>query len=115
MIAAMSSNDRSSGPRIAVPPRPVHDGSSSEVFLEVGFERASAEIERFPDGAASFYDAIFGAAQDRLEAILRERLALSRVAATQTARQLLGRVLHPRFTRALFGLDAPMNDWRSPR
>src|SRR3954463_13481033 len=30
-----------------------------------------AESERFPDGAARFHEAIFGTAQDRLEAFLR--------------------------------------------
>jgi AcrR family transcriptional regulator len=64
-----------------------------------------AEAERFPDGAARYYEAIFGTAQDRLEAFLRDRLALSRKAAADTAGELLGRVLYPRFTRALLGLD----------
>jgi AcrR family transcriptional regulator len=64
-----------------------------------------AEVERFPDGAAQLHEACFGTAQERVEAFLRERLALSRKAAAATAGELLGRVLHPRFTRALFGLD----------
>jgi AcrR family transcriptional regulator len=70
-----------------------------------------AEAERFPDGAAQFYHAIFGTAQDRLEAFLRDRLALSRKAATQTAGELIGRILYPRFPRALFGLDVVMDEW----
>jgi AcrR family transcriptional regulator len=70
-----------------------------------------AESERFPDGAAQLYQAMFGTAQERLEAFLRERLKLSRKAATQAASELLGRVLHPRFTRALFGLDVVTDKW----
>jgi AcrR family transcriptional regulator len=70
-----------------------------------------AESDRFPDGAARFYEAIFATAQERLETFLRERVKLSRKAAAQTASELLGRVLHPRFTRALFGLDLLMDDW----
>jgi AcrR family transcriptional regulator len=70
-----------------------------------------AESARFPDGAARFHEAIFGSAQERLETFLRERLKLSRKAATQAAGELLGRVLYPRFTRALFGLDVLTDEW----
>ena len=69
-----------------------------------------AEAERFPEGATTFYEAIFGTAQERLEAFLRERLTWPRKAAAQTAAELLGRVLYPRFPRALFGLDAITDD-----
>ncbi len=72
-----------------------------------------AESERFPDGAAQFYEAIFGTAQERLAAFLRERLDLSRKAAVQTAGELLGSVLYPRFTRALFGIDLVTDEWLS--
>jgi AcrR family transcriptional regulator len=70
-----------------------------------------AESERFPDGAAQFHEAIFGTAQERLEMFLRERLKLSRVQAAQRAAELIGRVLHPRFARALFGLDVLQDEW----
>ncbi len=70
-----------------------------------------AEAERFPDGAAQFYDAIFGTAQGRLEAFLCERLTWSRKTAARTAGELLGRILYPRFPRALFGLDVVMEEW----
>jgi AcrR family transcriptional regulator len=69
------------------------------------------ESERFPNVIAQFYEATFGTAQERLESFLSERLKLSRTAATQTADELFGRVLHPRFTRALFGLDGITDEW----
>lgn len=69
------------------------------------FRLTIAESERFPEGAPRLYEAIFGTAQTRLEALLRERLKLSRKAAAESAGELLGRVLHPRFPRALFGLE----------
>jgi AcrR family transcriptional regulator len=69
-----------------------------------------AEVERFPDGAARLHEACFGTAQERVEAFLRERLKLSRKAAAAIAGELLGRVLHPRFTRALFALDGLTGD-----
>jgi AcrR family transcriptional regulator len=70
-----------------------------------------AEVERFPDGAARLYEACFGTAQERLEAFLRDRLRLSGRAAAGTAAELMGRVLYPRFTRALFGLDGLTAEW----
>jgi AcrR family transcriptional regulator len=70
-----------------------------------------AEVERFPDGAARLYEACFGTAQERLEAFLGERLKLSSKAAAATAAELIGRVLYPRFTRALFGLDGLTAEW----
>jgi len=70
-----------------------------------------AESERFPDGAAQFHQAIFGTAQEHLEVFLRERLKLSRAQAAQRAAELIGRVLHPRFARALFGLEVLQDEW----
>jgi AcrR family transcriptional regulator len=69
------------------------------------------ESERFPNVSAQLYEAIFTTAQERLESFLRERLKLSGRAATQTTDELIGRVLHPRFTRALFGLDGISDEW----
>jgi AcrR family transcriptional regulator len=63
-----------------------------------------AEVERFRDGAARFHEAMFGTAQARLETYLRDRLALTKKSATVAATELLGRVLYPAFTEALFGL-----------
>jgi hypothetical protein len=70
-----------------------------------------AELERFPDGAARLHEACFGTAQERLAAFLRERLKLSGRAALGTAAELMGRVVYPRFTRALFGLDGLTAEW----
>lgn len=75
------------------------------------FHLSMEESQRFPDGAATFHEAIFGTVQTRLEAFLREHLKLSRKVAGKTASDLLGRVLHPRFTRALFGLDMVTDEW----
>jgi AcrR family transcriptional regulator len=69
------------------------------------FRLSIAEAERFPDAAERFYDTVFGTAQGRLEVFLGERLKLSHKAAARIAQDLLGRILFPRFTRALFGLD----------
>ena len=41
----------------------------------------------------------------RLAAYLRLKLRLSPRASAETAQKLLGRILHPRFSRALFGVD----------
>ncbi len=65
-----------------------------------------AEAERFPEGAARYFDVGFGEAQQRLSHYLRETFSLSETASSQAAQDLLGRVIHPRFLRALFGIDA---------
>jgi AcrR family transcriptional regulator len=69
------------------------------------------EAERFPHAAAQLYEATFGMAQERLESFLIERMKCSDQKATQTAEALLGRVLHPRFTRALCGLGEITDEW----
>jgi AcrR family transcriptional regulator len=69
------------------------------------------ESERFPNVSAQLYEAIFGTAQERLESFLSERLKLSSEEATQTTDELIGRILYPRFTRALFGLDGITDEW----
>jgi AcrR family transcriptional regulator len=66
---------------------------------------AITEAERFPEGSASFYDAIFTTAHERLAAFLRERLKLGPKAATDAAYDLVGRIVHPHLPRALFGID----------
>src|SRR5262245_57546165 len=66
---------------------------------------AIAEAERFPAGSASFYDAIFTAAHERLSGFLRERLKLGPKASAEAADDLIGRIAHPRLPRALFGID----------
>ncbi len=64
-----------------------------------------AEAARFPEGAARYFDVLFSPAQERLCAYLRTTLGLSAPAAGQAAERLLGRLVYPRFLRALFGLD----------
>lgn len=64
-----------------------------------------AEAERFPEGAARYFDVIFSIPRERLSAYLRETFGLSEAASTAAAQELLSRVIHPRFSRALFGLD----------
>ena len=64
-----------------------------------------AQAERFPQGAASYHDAGFSVAHERLSEYLATKFALSSADSEDAAQELLGRVLHPRFTRALFGVD----------
>lgn len=72
-----------------------------------------AEAERFPEGAARYFDVIFSAPHERLSAYLAETFGLSETASTEAAQLLLGRIIYPRFPRALFGMDAmsePLDD-----
>ncbi len=64
-----------------------------------------AEAERFPEGAARYFDVIFSIPRERLSAYLKETFGLSEAASSEAAQELLSRVIHPRFSRALFGLD----------
>ena len=64
-----------------------------------------AEAERFPEGAARYFDVIFSIPRERLSAYLRETFGLPEAASSAAAQELLSRVIHPRFSRALFGLD----------
>ena len=64
-----------------------------------------AEVSRFPAGAIQQYESTFETAQGSVEALLRERFQLSGDSAKVAATELLGRVLYPRFTRALYGLE----------
>jgi len=66
-----------------------------------------AEAARFPQAASQHFDAVFGEVQSRLAAYLRSAFTLSEPDAEDAARRLLGRVLYPRFPRALFGMDPP--------
>ena len=72
---------------------------------------AIAEAERFPEGSARFYEAIFETAHERLVVFLRERIKLPPKGAAEAAHDLLGRILHPRFPRALFGIDKVSDEW----
>lgn len=64
-----------------------------------------AEAERFPQGAAQYFDVIFSAPHERLSVYLSETFGLSGAASSDAAQKLLGRVLYPKVPRALFGVD----------
>ncbi len=64
-----------------------------------------AEATRFPQGAAGYFDAGFSSAHERLSEYLAATFALPAPDSSEAAHQLLGRVLHPRYLRALFGVD----------
>ncbi len=65
-----------------------------------------AEAERFPEGAARYFDVIFSVPHEWLSAYLEDAFRLSSAASSESAQKLLGRVIYPRFPRALFGIDA---------
>ncbi len=71
----------------------------------------TAVAERFPEGAARAYDAVFRTVQERMEEFLRSRFGLSRKRAALIAEQLMSRVFHPRVVRALFGIDPISEEW----
>ena len=64
-----------------------------------------AEAARFPEGAARYFDVLFSPAQERLCDYLQATFGLPVSAAAQAAERLLGRLVYPRFLRALFGLE----------
>lgn len=64
-----------------------------------------AEAVRFPEGSAQYFDVVFATAHERLRAYLKETFGLSAKQSSEAAQELLGRVIHPRFPRALFGVD----------
>ncbi|CAG6393694.1 TetR/AcrR family transcriptional regulator [Streptomyces cocklensis] len=64
-----------------------------------------AEAERLPEASARYYDAIFHSAHQRLADHLGRRLGLPPADCARIAHELIGRTLHPRFLRALFGTE----------
>jgi AcrR family transcriptional regulator len=64
-----------------------------------------AETERFPEGAELYFDVLFTQVHSRLSVYLKATFGLSAKASSEAAQRLLGRVIHPRFLRALFGID----------
>ena len=65
-----------------------------------------AESERFPEQSAMYFDVLFTQVHARLTVYLRKRFGVSTKVSGETAHRLMGQVLFPRYTRALFGLDA---------
>ena len=64
-----------------------------------------AETIRFPQGAAQYFDVMFTQVQSRLSAYLKMTFGLPARTGAEAAQKLLGRILYPRFPRALFGVD----------
>ena len=69
----------------------------------------ASESERFPEGSARYFEVIFTVPQERLSAYLKLTFGLSESASSATAQELLAKIIHPHFPRALFGLD-PLSD-----
>lgn len=69
-----------------------------------------AEIERFPEGAAQYYDVLFTQVHTRLSAYLKTNFGLSTRASAEATHRLLVQVLYPRFSRALFGIEPLSNN-----
>ncbi len=64
-----------------------------------------AEVARFPQGAAQYFDLIYTEVERRLGSYLKSTFKLPTRGASEMAQDLLGRILVPRFPRALFGVD----------
>jgi AcrR family transcriptional regulator len=67
-----------------------------------------AEAERFPLGAAQWFDVIFTQVHGRLAEYLQSAFSIGGREGGELADALLARVLFPRFFRALFGVDHPL-------
>jgi AcrR family transcriptional regulator len=84
-------------------------GRYLEILLYEGSIRmcrvSMAETERFPEGAAEYFDVLFTQVHTRLNAYLKATFGLPVKASAEAAQRLLGQVLYPRFPRALFGMD----------
>jgi AcrR family transcriptional regulator len=66
------------------------------------------EVGRFRAGSLEHFDVIFEEAQRRLSVYLKTTFKLSSRAASDAARNLLGRIIYPRFHRVLFGVEPPI-------
>lgn len=64
-----------------------------------------AETTRFPEGAAKHHDLIFAEVVVRLGGYLRVTFGLGARASIEASQRLLGQILFPTLTRALFGLE----------
>ncbi len=65
----------------------------------------AAEAARFPNEAALYCYVVFTEVETRLATYLSVAFGLTEPASSEAAQRLLGQVLHPRFTRTLFGVD----------
>lgn len=75
------------------------------------FRLFTGEAERFPEGAARAYQAIFGTVHERMAEFLRTRFGQPRKRAAQIADQMVSRALYPRIIRSLFGIDPISEEW----
>ena len=66
-----------------------------------------AEANRFPEGAAQYYELIFTTPRELLSNYLKTTFKLSTKVATDAADEIISRTLGQRFLRALFGVDQP--------
>jgi len=64
-----------------------------------------AETARFPEGAAKHHDLVFTEVTNRLSSYLKASFSLSARVSADAAQRLIARLLFPRLTRALFGLE----------
>ena len=64
-----------------------------------------AEVARFPEGAARYFEVMFEEVRIRLGTYLKATFGLSDAASEQSAQRLLSQILYPRLPRALFGVD----------
>ena len=65
-----------------------------------------AEAARFPEGSARYFDVVLSVPHEHLGAYLCKTFGLSKETGAREAQLLLGQIIHPRFPRALFGLEA---------
>jgi AcrR family transcriptional regulator len=68
-----------------------------------------AEVSRFPEAAAQYFDVLFTQVERSLSAYVKTTFGLSARASAEATQKLLGSVLYPQFPRALFGID-PLSD-----
>jgi AcrR family transcriptional regulator len=64
-----------------------------------------AEAARFPEGSALYFDVVFSIPHERLASYLSTSFGLSKEISSREAQALLGEIIHPLFSRALFGLE----------
>ena len=72
------------------------------------------EAARFPEGAAGFYEALFGATIKHAADYVHHRFDMPAAPSRTVAGELVSLALEPSFTRALFGVDDVPEDWREP-
>jgi AcrR family transcriptional regulator len=69
-----------------------------------------AEAARVPEASAQYHQAIFETTHERLAAFLTERRGLPPDHSARVAEELLGRTVYPRLVRALFGVEAVLDE-----